>query len=179
MELKILKKLICLLAFSHLLIAKDLYAYDEDSCFHDENTFRCVEYVRNSDGDTVTFNIPNVHPIIGKEINIRVLGIDTPEIRSANTCEKEKAQYVKTLVSNFLKEATRIDLENIKRGKYFRIVADIKIDAQSLTHYLLKNGLGYPYNGETKPDFDWCRSYASIATENRRIQEGTNELTPQ
>ena len=38
-------------------------------------------YVQNYDGDTVTFNLPGLHPIIGEKINIRVNGIDTPEIR--------------------------------------------------------------------------------------------------
>ena len=45
-------------------------------------------YVRNYDGDTITFNLPGLHPIIGEKINIRVNGIDTPEIRGK--CEKEK-----------------------------------------------------------------------------------------
>ena len=38
-------------------------------------------YVQNYDGDTVTFNLPGLHPIIGEKISIRVNGIDTPEIR--------------------------------------------------------------------------------------------------
>ena len=43
-------------------------------------------YVRNYDGDTVTFNLPNLHPIIGENISIRVNSIDTPEINGK--CEK-------------------------------------------------------------------------------------------
>ena len=38
-------------------------------------------YVRNYDGDTVTFNLPSLHPIIGEKISIRVNGIDTLEIK--------------------------------------------------------------------------------------------------
>ena len=45
-------------------------------------------YVRNYDGDTITFTLPNLHPIIGNKIAIRVSGIDTPEIRGK--CDKEK-----------------------------------------------------------------------------------------
>ena len=44
-------------------------------------------YVRNYDGDTITFNLLGFHPIIGKEINIRFNGIDTPEIWGK--CKKE------------------------------------------------------------------------------------------
>ena len=50
--------------------------------------FTNVKYVRNYDGDTITFNIRQAHPIIGDRINIRVNGIDTPEIRGK--CSKEK-----------------------------------------------------------------------------------------
>ena len=45
-------------------------------------------YVRNYDGDTITFNLPNLHPIIGKKIRVRLNGIDTPEIKGK--CDKEK-----------------------------------------------------------------------------------------
>ena len=45
-------------------------------------------YLRNYDGDTITFNLPSLHPIIGEKISIRVNGIDTPEIKGK--CEKEK-----------------------------------------------------------------------------------------
>ena len=85
-------------------------------------------YVRNYDGDTITFNLPNLHPIIGKKIAIRVNGIDTPEIRGK--CDKEKydAEQAKGMVEEFLKDAERIDLKNMERGKYFRIVADVYAD---------------------------------------------------
>lgn len=138
-----------------------------ESCEHDESSFRCVKYVRNYDADTVTFNIPNIHPLFGRKINIRVQGVDTPEIRTKNKCEKEKARYAKRLVTNLLKRAKRIDLENIQRGKYFRVVADIRIDGKYLSKYLLKNGLAYPYFGRTKKIVDWCRSSREIASENK------------
>ena len=83
-------------------------------------------YVRNYDGDTITFNLPNLHPIIGNKIAIRVNGIDTSEIRGK--CDKEKydAEQAKGMVEEFLKDAERIDLKNMERGKYFRIVADVE-----------------------------------------------------
>lgn len=134
-------------------------------CKHDATNFRCVKYLYNYDADTVTFNIPNVHPLIGKKISIRVAGVDTPEVRTKNQCEKQKARAAKKLVENLLKNAKRIDLENVTRGKYFRVVANIKIDGNSLTDYLLKNGLAYTYNGGTKPIVNWCKPVRAIATE--------------
>lgn len=132
-------------------------------CVHDNSSFKCVSYVRNYDADTVTFNIPNIHPLIGKAINIRVLGVDTPELRTKNKCEKEKAKNAKKLVQNLLKNAKRIDLEKLQRGKYFRIVADVIIDGKSLSGYLLKNGLAYAYSGGKKPKMNWCQTQREIA----------------
>ena len=126
-------------------------------CTHDEKSLRCVQYIKNYDGDTVTFNIPRVHPLIGKKINIRVFGVDTPEIKSKSKCEKQKAEEAKKFVHHLLKKAKRIDLEKVKRGKYFRIVADIRFDGKSLTEYLLKSRLAYPYIGGTKLKRDWCK----------------------
>lgn len=137
----------------------------QSECGHSSNAFRCVKYVKNYDADTITFNIPNVHPLFGKKISIRVLGVDTPEMRTKNKCEKEKAKNAKKLVRSILKHAKRIDLINLKRGKYFRVVADVIIDGKSLTHYLLKNGLAYSYDGGKKRKIDWCKSHRSLASE--------------
>ncbi len=149
-----------------LITLFQLTTYATSDCTHDAKNFRCVKYVKNYDADTVTFDIPNVHPLIGSRINVRVSGVDTPEIRTKNACEKSKGRDAKKIVTNLLKHAKRIDLENVQRGKYFRVVADVKIDGQSLSYYLLKNGLAYAYDGGTKKKVDWCKSNREIASEN-------------
>ena len=50
-----------------------VFAADQN-CTHDERTFRCVKYIKNYDADTITFDIPNIHPLLGKKISIRVTG---------------------------------------------------------------------------------------------------------
>ena len=150
-----------------VFIALIVVSASANDCTHDAQTFRCVKYLYNYDADTVTFNVPNVHPIIGQKISVRVTGVDTPEIKTKNKCEKQKARTAKKLVENLLKNAKRIDLENVQRGKYFRVVADVKIDGQSLTHYLLKNGLAYSYDGGKKKSMDWCRANRAIASDNK------------
>ena len=95
-------------------------------------------YVRNYDGDTVTFNLPGLHPIVGEKISIRVNGIDTPEIRGK--CEKEKydAKQAKEMVTDILKDAEQIILRNMERGKYFRIAADVIVDGENLADMLIE-----------------------------------------
>ncbi|MDD0852981.1 thermonuclease family protein [Halobacteriovorax sp. GB3] len=115
-----------------------------------------MKYVDNYDGDTITVNIPNVHPLLGKKAKIRVNGVDTPELRTKDKCEKRKGRMAKKLVRSVLKNGKVINLTNVKKGKYFRIVADVQVDGKNLSDILLKNKLAYPYRGKTKKKVDWC-----------------------
>ncbi|MCO4754452.1 MAG: thermonuclease family protein, partial [Bacteriovoracaceae bacterium] len=58
------------------------------------------------------------------------------------------------------------DLEEVSRGKYFRMVAKVKVDGQDLSEKLLKNGLAYPYFGKTKKKIDWCKGLRLPASQN-------------
>ena len=99
--------------------------------------------------------LSGLHPIIGEKINIRVNGIDTPEIRGK--CDKEKydAQQAKEMVADIFKDAERVDLKNMERGKYFRIAADVIVDGESLADMLVEAGMAVKYNGGKKIK-DWC-----------------------
>ena len=129
------------------------------NCTHDAKNFHCVKYIKNHDGDTVTVDIPGVHPLFGKGISVRVARVDTPEITSKNSCERKKAKLAKDFTAELLKKAYRIDLMNVEKDKYFRIVADVKLDGKSLNKYLLNTGdkLAVPYNGGTKNKVNWCK----------------------
>ena len=126
------------------------------TCQHTKTSFSCVRYIRNYDGDTITFKIPNSHPLIGESIPVRIRGVDSPEIKTKKPCEKRKAVKAKKFVSKLLSTSRRIDLHNVKRGKYFRIVADVTIDGASMRELLLSNGLAHIYSGNKKEAIDWC-----------------------
>lgn len=137
------------------LLTIDVIAAESD-CKHTTNSFACVRYLSNYDGDTVRFEIPNVHPLIGKNISIRIDGLDTPEIRTKDHCEKKLAKTARNRVKQLLSKAKRIDLENVQRGKYFRIVANVKVDGLDLSELLLKEKLAYKYDGGKKQKPNWC-----------------------
>ena len=99
--------------------------------------FRNVKYIRNYDGDTITVDIPWVHEFLGKAIPIRVRGIDAEEIKT----KSEKSKQAKQFVQEWLEVAKQIDLINVERGKYFRIVADVIVDGMSLAEELVRLGL--------------------------------------
>ena len=142
-----------LIIFSLLLCC---FKLDADDCLHGDSEFKCVQYLSNYDGDTIKFTIPGIHPLLGKKISIRVNGLDTPEIRTKNSCEKKVAKRAKIVVKTLLQRSKRIDLKNVKRGKYFRIVADVLVDGKDLKQILLDRNMAYIYDGGTKSKIDWC-----------------------
>lgn len=152
-----------------LLIAATVHAEPgARTCHHDAETFRCVKYLKNYDGDTVTFEIPDVHPLLGRGISVRVLGVDTPEKNGKKPCERQRARDAQRIVAKLLKNASSIELRRVERDKYFRILAEVWADGRSIGDVLLKNGLAYRYDGGTKPPaYSWCASPTS------RIPAGT------
>jgi micrococcal nuclease len=133
----------------------------KDVCFsagdHIYGAFNNVQYVSNYDGDTITVDIPDVPGVIGDKIMVRIRGIDTPELRGKCQAEKTKARTAKRLVKAELRNAENIDLKRVGRGKYFRLIADVKYDGKDLGQILIKNGLAVEYDGGTKKK-DWCRN---------------------
>ena len=59
------------------------------------------------------------------------------------------------MIADILKDAETINLKNIERGKYFRIVADVFVDGKSLADELIEAGLAVADDGGTKTK-DWC-----------------------
>jgi len=152
--MRIIMKLIISLIF-FLFFVSDSQAYNY-------NNFKNVEFVKNYDGDTFTVNIANVHPLLGLNANIRIRGIDTAEIYGDKKCEKEKALEAKLFLNKILSQASTIDLLNIERGKYFRLVSDVLIDNKiSINNLLLEKNLAIPYNKRNELK-DWCSQYKEL-----------------
>ena len=107
------------------------------------------------DGDTFRVNIDSLPPIVGKNIAIRVNGVDTPEIRGKCQYEKNLALKARDFVRGKLANAKEIKLTNLQRGKYFRVVANVLVDGVSLEQELLDNKLAYRYDGGKK--LSWCK----------------------
>jgi endonuclease YncB( thermonuclease family) len=106
------------------------------------------------DGDTFRVDIDSLPPIVGKNIPIRLNGVDTPEIQGKCQYEKDLALKARDFVRNKLANAKEIKLSKLQRGKYFRVVADVYVDGVSLEQELLENELAYKYSGSKKTS--WC-----------------------
>ena len=59
------------------------------------------------------------------------------------------------MVADILKDAEQITLKNMKRGKYFRIAADVIVDGENLGNMLIEAGVAIKYSGKKKTH-QWC-----------------------
>jgi endonuclease YncB( thermonuclease family) len=127
------------------------------------------------DGDTMTCIIPIKycehcgHTYF--KFNIRLLGIDTQEMKSKEEAEKNKALLARKLVLDTLcnsdvdlhcsraevrdlldKNVVCIWLECFEMEKYGRVLANVykEKNGESVNHMLLQRGLAYEYFGGTK-----------------------------
>lgn len=107
------------------------------------------------DADTFRVNVDGWPAIIGERVPVRVNGIDAPEIRGKCEEEKRAARDAKQFTVSMLRGAKRIELSDIRRGKYFRILADVLVDGSSLAAALIDAGHARPYDGGTRSG--WCR----------------------
>jgi micrococcal nuclease len=119
------------------------------------NSITDFEYNRTIDGDTFTININNIPEAIGKDFKVRIYGINTPETRTKDLCEKQRGLEAKLVTENLLKSAKSIVLKDIKKGKY-EYMAKVIVDGEDLSQVLLNYKLAYPYYGEKKRKINWC-----------------------
>ena len=110
--------------------------------------------VRVYDGDTVT--IATRISVDGKEIpkifrfNVRLLGIDTPELRTKNAMEKALAIKARDALNAYIMNKT-VTLQSVSYDKYGRILADvITSDRVNISDWMISNGYAVKYDGGTK-----------------------------
>lgn len=83
--------------------------------------------VRVCDGDTVVVDIPEYPDVIGKAVRVRLAGVDAPELRAADPAEREAARRAKAALEALLPPGAPVVLTGIRRDKYFRLDAAIRV----------------------------------------------------
>ena len=114
-----------------------------------------MQYVRAYDAYTITVNLKDLPPVFGEELGIRVAGIEAPEIRGRCAQEEQLALQARDRVRELLEQAQQIDLVDVERDKYFRVVAKVNVDGRDLSQLLLEEGHAVIYDGGKKSK-DWC-----------------------
>ena len=106
------------------------------------------------DGDTC-YVVAKTLPESLRNMSIRILGIDTPEIRADCLEEKDLALQGRAFANDMFKNADNIEFRNLKWDKYGgRILADVYIDGMSYKHEIIEAGLAREYYGGKK--LGWC-----------------------
>lgn len=121
--------------------------------FKDKEFEAKIVYVYDGDTIHVVFKVFNDY----YRWNCRILGVDTPELRTKNTKEKEKGYLVRDKVREyFLDKIVKIKCNEF--DKYGRLLIDVylpenipnKNNTTFLSEWLIANEYGYAYYGGTK-----------------------------
>lgn len=113
------------------------------------------------DGDTFKVMLPCSLPVVCDYISVRVRGVDAPEFKTKDSCEKKKAKEAKLFTREFLKKGS-VTLRNCGKDKYFRLLCSVFVvnektkEESSLTTALLNANLAVPYEGQKKLVYNWC-----------------------
>lgn len=106
--------------------------------------------VKVRDGDTFIIDIPNIPDVFGKNIAVRIRGIDTPELNDKREEIRKISIQAKEELEKLLTSGQKVVLYNLGRDKYFRLLASVKVGNIDVAEYLIKKGLAKSYDGCVK-----------------------------
>ena len=120
---------------------------------------RFGKVVKVYDGDTITVatRLYENSPIY--RFQVRLAGIDCPEMKTHNEPEKQCAKLAKQLISDTCLNQI-VELRDVELEKYGRILAKVYCNQVCLNDLLCDSHLAVAYDGGTKkcPD-DWMQYY--------------------
>jgi len=117
------------------------------------------QVIKVYDGDTMTIaaRLPYLESPLYR-FSVRLLGIDSPEIKGKTPEEKEAAKKSQKALEDLILNKI-VYLKDKSHEKYGRILANIYIDVDSsenqihVNKWMLDNKYAYEYNGKTKIPF--------------------------
>ncbi len=118
-----------------------------------ENTSYKLNIESVYDGDTIKGYV-DIWPGLTKRISVRINGIDAPEIRTKNKCEKSLGLKAKHALVDFIGKR-QVFVLNIRQGKYAgRVLADVLAEGESVADYMISHGYAREYHGGKRAG--WC-----------------------
>ena len=106
------------------------------------------------DGNTCYVIAPTLPEPLQK-MSVRILGIDTPEMRAECAEEKKLALKGREFANKMFRAAEKIEFANLKWDKYGgRVLVDVYLDGKLYKDEIINAGLARPYDGGTKES--WC-----------------------
>ena len=120
----------------------------------DYGTYTVSQLLLFHDGDTFQCNVEQLPAIVGLHIEIRCQHYDAPEIQDSRPAVQRLARMAQQFVQKRLQAGKVVTLQNLKRDKYFRLLADVMIDGMPLAVDVLNAKLAHQYGGGIKNE-DW------------------------
>ncbi len=116
--------------------------------------------VKVYDGDTITveskisFNGKIIEESPLYKISVRLLGIDTPEIKGKSEDEKIKAKQAKEALQNLILDKN-VNFKNNQTEKYGRLLADVYLTENNLhvNNWMIENNYAKKYDGGKKEEW--------------------------
>jgi len=110
--------------------------------------------LRVVDGDTVEVGL-DVYPGIVRIVKIRLAGINAPETRTRDSCEKAAGLLAKEEMQRLMSRPGPVEVVDLHEGKFAgRAVARILVDGVDVGQVMLQKGLVRPYSGGRRGP--WC-----------------------
>ncbi len=76
--------------------------------------------------------------VAGQAIGVRVRGVDTPEMRDSDPTLRALARQAKDLTARLCPVGSSIELRNLARDKYYRLLASVYCQGRDLGEALLR-----------------------------------------
>ncbi|MGF1760014.1 thermonuclease family protein [Photobacterium sagamiensis] len=141
----------CLFCFLALAISFAVHANDE---------YLIATVLRFNAPDVMMVDIPSFPDVTGKDMGVRILGIDVPSFKGKCQAEVHLAVQANIFIKSIIKPPQAVLLKDIQRGHYFMYHAEVYINGSSLGDELVKRGLAkrIPTGkfGPKLPHIDWC-----------------------
>ena len=102
--------------------------------------------IKVRDGDTFVINIANVPDVFGKNIAVRIRGIDTTELNDKREEIRKISIQAKEELERLLYSGNKIILYDLGRDKYFRLLASVKVGNIDVAEYMINRGLAKSYD---------------------------------
>ena len=136
-----------------------------------------VKVLKIVDGDTVDVDINLGFGIVLTDERVRIMGIDTPESRTADKVEKVFGLAAKNRLKELLGEDAILITHEDKngedmKGKFGRVLGDFRVGGKTVTEILIEEGHAVAYHGQSKDDVQ----DAHMANRQRLIAEGKVSL---
>lgn len=95
-------------------------------------------------------DIPGYPAIIGRGIGVRIAGCDTPERNDPRPTMRTLARRATERTRELASPGDTVQLRNLRRDKYFRLLADVQSHSGDIATILISEGLARSYAGGRK-----------------------------